>query len=1057
MCRGVSNYWGCVLASDAQTTTLDLSGAALHHVHEGISRFRSLQKLYLHNNRLRTLPASLGQLTLLTLLSLHHNDLVALPTQVGQLIALEKLYLDNNRLTALPTEMANLGNLTHLFLHRNRMESVLPVLSTIVTSRAESLSLSMHDNPSVCAAAVSPSASNRRELVCDCALGFTGTDSCRPIHSSLLLDQAFASTRGTSTFYWPKALEPRLRSSGGSGKIIVDTAPTCGVDTAGASMPSALTAAIVAEGPETTALTIKVRYERACETAANPDLDVPQTVSATPFEYAEELRLMDVSGFRVVWSVIDGTYVRQDTPYGARPWYYKSGNPKWYIYWYNDAGAWYVSRQLGATAIFGRAFANVATPDLVPTSSWQAYYSGRGWIPINSANPGVFARSVFSIPEIHTLLVNSAFQHTDDFPSANTPALRAEPGRPHRYPISKEVMMLPHVVQANPHLPAVITFRVVAAKRWIIDVGGSDGETSKRVELPQDGLVVYPVPVNWQVPEWETERFATSVVGSTLTVNRTDDDGDGWEQPLQLEAVSSECHASLSSVAVEPEADRNEAILAVSSPVAIDPDACPLRLVAREALTLEEMHITDFSVNVTDCHDRCENGGECVDLSGSQYDGNSSCMCAPGFTGDTCEQEAFVVTWPGVSDILPTQVFGIKYSRAPRPTRVEATMPVSHYSATNLPCGMTVDPTNGHLGGTPVQPGKYSIVVQAHRQGDSNAAVPVNGKPFRLTLKECDNSLTCNGGKCRSGNKLYDGQFTCNCLRTGKTGTRCDQEIVEEFVVEWVGHSRAWQQATLQQAYLAAPPSQVRVSPHNESGVRYTAAGLPCGMEVDPATGGVTGAPGSSGNFEGITIFAEYNGHTAKVNQEEFSLEVTDCDGNLTCTGGRCIDTVAYDGLFECDCSELGDHSGKDCSIVLEGLATSLESNDDTAVPIVAGALGGTFGLLVILLVVWFRRSAREKPYDFDAVLAQMQEDGVVGQQGEVKTPRELPRKSVTLLEELGAGQFGEVSGNAVTVPSPVVRDAPSPVPTPVPSPVIRDAPTALYVFACCPRVPIAP
>ncbi len=80
-----------------------------------------LQHLYLHQNRLAELPASLGQLTALVSLNLANNALTDLPEQLGELKALRALQVSENRLTRLTPAITRCTALTSLALACNRL------------------------------------------------------------------------------------------------------------------------------------------------------------------------------------------------------------------------------------------------------------------------------------------------------------------------------------------------------------------------------------------------------------------------------------------------------------------------------------------------------------------------------------------------------------------------------------------------------------------------------------------------------------------------------------------------------------------------------------------------------------------------------------------------------------------------------------------------------------------------------------------------------------------------------------------------------------------------
>ena len=68
-----------------------------------------LNELWLHNNRLESLPESIGCLTHLHKLLLDSNNLTTLPSSLGMLTSLARLSLTNNMLRALPAELGLLS------------------------------------------------------------------------------------------------------------------------------------------------------------------------------------------------------------------------------------------------------------------------------------------------------------------------------------------------------------------------------------------------------------------------------------------------------------------------------------------------------------------------------------------------------------------------------------------------------------------------------------------------------------------------------------------------------------------------------------------------------------------------------------------------------------------------------------------------------------------------------------------------------------------------------------------------------------------------------------
>lgn len=80
-----------------------------------------VQSLYLQRQRIRELPAQIGQMKELRILYLYSNHLTTLPPEIGQLSKLESLNLMYNRLHSLPTTMGQLQSLHTLHLYRNQL------------------------------------------------------------------------------------------------------------------------------------------------------------------------------------------------------------------------------------------------------------------------------------------------------------------------------------------------------------------------------------------------------------------------------------------------------------------------------------------------------------------------------------------------------------------------------------------------------------------------------------------------------------------------------------------------------------------------------------------------------------------------------------------------------------------------------------------------------------------------------------------------------------------------------------------------------------------------
>ena len=92
-----------------------------------------LKSLYLDENRLSSIPASLGNLKQLKRLNLRKNQLTFLPDSLAQLSNLEALILSSNQLVDFldPSVIAGLSSLKKLLLNGNRLERLAPELASL--------------------------------------------------------------------------------------------------------------------------------------------------------------------------------------------------------------------------------------------------------------------------------------------------------------------------------------------------------------------------------------------------------------------------------------------------------------------------------------------------------------------------------------------------------------------------------------------------------------------------------------------------------------------------------------------------------------------------------------------------------------------------------------------------------------------------------------------------------------------------------------------------------------------------------------------------------------
>src|SRR5260370_33065618 len=86
---------------------------------DGLSDF-----LYLHDNRLRSLPPSLERLTRLRYLNISENAFEVLPECVCGMASLIELRASDNELTSLPESVGRLSRLRELHLRHNKLTSL---------------------------------------------------------------------------------------------------------------------------------------------------------------------------------------------------------------------------------------------------------------------------------------------------------------------------------------------------------------------------------------------------------------------------------------------------------------------------------------------------------------------------------------------------------------------------------------------------------------------------------------------------------------------------------------------------------------------------------------------------------------------------------------------------------------------------------------------------------------------------------------------------------------------------------------------------------------------
>jgi len=89
-----------------------------------ISALKSLQYLDISRNQLTYLPASVCLLTQLQCLVANNNKLVSLPEEIGEMVMLMELDVSCNEIAHLPVQIGDLANLRSLHLRRNHLQEI---------------------------------------------------------------------------------------------------------------------------------------------------------------------------------------------------------------------------------------------------------------------------------------------------------------------------------------------------------------------------------------------------------------------------------------------------------------------------------------------------------------------------------------------------------------------------------------------------------------------------------------------------------------------------------------------------------------------------------------------------------------------------------------------------------------------------------------------------------------------------------------------------------------------------------------------------------------------
>jgi hypothetical protein len=140
---------------------------------------------------------------------------------------------------------------------------------------------------------------------------------------------------------------------------------------------------------------------------------------------------------------------------------------------------------------------------------------------------------------------------------------------------------------------------------------------------------------------------------------------------------------------------------------------------------------------------------------------------------------------------------------------------------------------------------------------------------------------------------------------------------------------------------------------------------------------------------------------------------------NQSCGTGSCVDLDRHDFDFACDCGQLrlqGDNCITEPTTLAPELAAESASGGGLGdVLYFGGAFAGVILLLVLVVLyvsVRRRREART-PFDFEAEIQRLQNEGLLklqtNNEGGRRIPKELKRSRIVPLAQIGQGAFGEV------------------------------------------------
>ncbi|OJJ23917.1 hypothetical protein BKI52_06085 [marine bacterium AO1-C] len=110
------------LANMEVLRTVSITDCKIANIPANISKLKNLEYLYAYRNELKTLPATIGQISKLKYLSVSSNkEFTTLPGTIGSLRKLETLDLSYTNITALPPALSTMKQLKTLYIKRTNV------------------------------------------------------------------------------------------------------------------------------------------------------------------------------------------------------------------------------------------------------------------------------------------------------------------------------------------------------------------------------------------------------------------------------------------------------------------------------------------------------------------------------------------------------------------------------------------------------------------------------------------------------------------------------------------------------------------------------------------------------------------------------------------------------------------------------------------------------------------------------------------------------------------------------------------------------------------------